>query len=95
MDIFAYAPWLNNEVVLTALWIIVFIWAFVWKGIGLWTSAKQNQKFWFIAILTLNTAGLLEIIYLFYFAKNKLTIAILAKGTKNTFTKIKTKAFVF
>jgi len=50
--------------------IIFIIWTFTWKGIALWMSAKRDQKNWFIAILVLNTLGILEIAYILY-TKNK------------------------
>jgi methionyl-tRNA synthetase len=45
------------------------LWSFVWKGIALWKAAQNNQKFWFIAILVINTVGVMEIIYLLFFLK--------------------------
>jgi len=53
---------------------LLFIWSILWKGIALWKSAKYNQRNWFIVILVLNTIGVVEIIYLFRFAKEKLTL---------------------
>jgi len=53
---------------------ILFVWSILWKGIALWNAAKNSQKNWFIAILVLNTVGILEIAYLFFFAKQKLTL---------------------
>lgn len=58
------------------LWIIlsmfmVLLWAVAWKGIGLWYSARYKQKGWFIAILVLNTLGLLPIIYLIWFRPSR------------------------
>jgi methionyl-tRNA synthetase len=51
--------------------LIIFIaWTFIWKGIALWMSAKRDQKNWFIALLILNTLGILEIGYILY-TKNK------------------------
>lgn len=47
--------------------ILITIWSLVWKGLGLWFSGKNQQKGWFIAMLILNTAGLLPIIYLIWF----------------------------
>lgn len=41
------------------------------KGFSLWFSSKHNEKGWFIALLILNTLGLLELIYLFFFEKDK------------------------
>lgn len=49
----------------------VLIWTLVWKGIALWKSARLGEKWWFIALLAINTAGILEIIYIFGFAKKK------------------------
>ena len=46
-------------------------WELVWKGIALWRAAHNNQNIWFIAILIVNTFGILEIIYIFYFSKPK------------------------
>ena len=43
------------------------------KVIGLWKSARNNQKGWFAAMLLLNTLGLVELTYLFYFSKPKNT----------------------
>jgi len=42
-----------------------------WKGRALWKAARKTRKIWFIAILILNTMGLLEIAYLFLFDKDK------------------------
>ncbi len=53
---------------------LLFIWQLLWKGLALWKSAKQNQRNWFIAIIILNTLGILEIIYLFKFAKKPMKI---------------------
>ena len=47
----------------------VVLWALVWKWIALWKAARHNQKWWFIALLVINTLGLLEILYIFIFSK--------------------------
>ncbi len=54
-----------------AIIIIIAIWSIVWKGLALWRSSKKDQKYWFIALLVLNTIGLLEIAYIVYFSKLK------------------------
>lgn len=41
------------------------------KGFSLWYASKHNEKRWFIAILILNTLGVLELIYLFFFERDK------------------------
>lgn len=53
---------------------LLFVWSMFWKGVSLWRAGKQNQKNWFIALLLINTAGILEIVYLFKFSEKKLTI---------------------
>lgn len=52
---------------------ILFVWSLAWKGFALWTASRLDQRNWFIAILVLNTVGILEIVYLFFFAKKKWT----------------------
>jgi hypothetical protein len=50
------------------LWFIpLLVWDFAWKGIALWKSAKNHQMKWFIALLVLNTVGILPIVYLKFF----------------------------
>jgi len=52
--------------------ILLIIWIIVWKALALWQAARRNQKIWFIAILILNTLGILEICYLaYYYFQNK------------------------
>lgn len=55
----------------TLLLIVLVVWSLVWKGIGLWFAARNYQRVWFVAILVLNTAGILEIIYLLFFRRDK------------------------
>jgi len=54
-------------------WIIwlALLWTLPWKGVALWKAAKNNHKKWFIALLLVNTLAILEIIYIFYFSKEK------------------------
>ena len=54
------------------LFTILSIWALVWKGFALWKSSKKNQLIWFIALLIINTVGILEILYIFVFSKIQL-----------------------
>lgn len=49
----------------------ILLWTVPWKGIALWKAAKNDHKKWFIVLLVLNTLALLEIVYIFYFAKKK------------------------
>ena len=41
------------------------IWTLIWKGLALWRAAGLRQKWWFVALLLINTLGILEIVYLF------------------------------
>jgi hypothetical protein len=64
---------LNNSVrayLIDHPWIIILlIFIIILKAIVLWHSARRGQKIWFIAILILNTLGLLEITYLIIYRK--------------------------
>ena len=51
--------------------VLLVIWELIWKGIALWYAARNGHKGWFIAILILNTAGILPIIYILCCAKPK------------------------
>jgi hypothetical protein len=55
------------------IWLLVLIvlWSLPWKGVALWKAAKNNQPAWFVALLIVNTVGILEITYLFFFQRNK------------------------
>ena len=44
--------------------VILAIWELIWKGLALWRAAQKKQTGWFVAILILNTAGILPIVYL-------------------------------
>ncbi len=55
----------------TLLFLIV-IWTLAWKGLALWKSARKNQMIWFVVLLIVNTLGILEILYIFFFSKLKL-----------------------
>lgn len=50
---------------------LVILWTLPWKGVALWTTANKKAKGWFIALLILNTLGILEILYIFVFSKMK------------------------
>ncbi|HRH25749.1 MAG TPA: DUF5652 family protein [Parcubacteria group bacterium] len=64
--------WIIAHPIISAL---ALIWIMAWKGLALWKSAELQQKPWFIAILIVNTFGLLEIFYLFVIAR-KYTVEV-------------------
>ena len=59
------------------LWIVpaivwtITIWTLFWKGYAVWIAVKNSQKRWFVALLLINTCGLLEIFYLLKIAKKR------------------------
>jgi hypothetical protein len=48
------------------LWLIIpiAIWSTFWKILGLWFSARNGEKTWFIVFVFINLLGILEIYYL-------------------------------
>ena len=48
---------------------ILAVWTIPWKGVALWKSAHRKEKWWFIALLVINTIGILEILYIFIFSR--------------------------
>ena len=47
--------------------LVIALWTIVLKGYSLWYAAHGEQKWWFIALLVINTVGILEIVYLIWF----------------------------
>ena len=65
------AHFLTTNPWVLALIIPVVIWTLIWKGIALWKASQNNQIAWFVILLAVNTVGILEIIYIFFFSKKK------------------------
>jgi hypothetical protein len=57
---------------------ILILWSAFWKALGLYKAIKNDQMWWFVLIFIVNLAGILEIIYLFKFAKKPMTVDELA-----------------
>lgn len=53
------------------LFILLIIWTLIWKGMALWKAGRKNDMVWFIALLVINTAGILDIIYIYHIANRK------------------------
>ena len=49
--------------------VILTLWTIPWKIYALWTAVKHNHRKWFVALIILNTVGILEIFYIFKIAK--------------------------
>ena len=46
----------------------IILWSLAWKGWALWKAAKRDSKVWFVVLLLVNTAGILDILYIFLFS---------------------------
>ncbi len=62
------------QFILHNLWMIPLalaaaIWSLVWKGLALWKAARVGSVHWFVALLLVNTLGILEILYIYVFSK--------------------------
>jgi len=54
-------------------WILIIaaVWTIPWKGMALWRAARNRSLAWFVALLIVNTLGILDIIYIFLFSGKK------------------------
>ncbi|MCX6702788.1 MAG: DUF5652 family protein [Candidatus Wolfebacteria bacterium] len=52
-------------------WVVLILWVFYWKGMALWKAARLKDKWWFIALLLINTLGILEILYIYIWSKRE------------------------
>ena len=64
-QLYAQSPWMMPIIVILALWTIP------WKGYALWKSARAGSKIWFVALLIVNTVGILDILYIYVFSRDK------------------------
>jgi hypothetical protein len=57
----------------TYIWILplIIIWTLIWKGTALWRAAKRDSVVWFVVLLIVNTLGILEILYIFVFSRER------------------------
>ncbi|MDE2188346.1 MAG: hypothetical protein KGJ35_01300 [Patescibacteria group bacterium] len=53
-------------IILLALWLICTI---MLKAYAMWHAAKRDEVWWFIALLLINTLGILELVYIIFFLK--------------------------
>jgi len=66
----------------TTLLVLAALWVLPWKGWALWLAARRKEKWWFIALLVVNTLAILEIIYIFAVAKKSDTKVESAPGSE-------------
>ncbi|MBI5221096.1 MAG: hypothetical protein HY978_04680 [Candidatus Liptonbacteria bacterium] len=55
------------------MWLVpvAIAWSLPWKGVAIWKAIRRQHKIWFLALLVINTLGILEILYLFVFSRNE------------------------
>ncbi|HVZ10801.1 MAG TPA: DUF5652 family protein [Candidatus Paceibacterota bacterium] len=53
------------------LFAAIALWSLFWKGWALWKSARLGNKIWFVVLLLVNTLGILDILYIYFFSENK------------------------
>lgn len=58
------------------LMVVLILWTIFWKGLALWKAARKDSKVWFVILLLVNTAGILEILYLFVFSSRGFNMRI-------------------
>jgi hypothetical protein len=61
LAVLSASPWI------VAVFVALVVWTLVIKGFALWSAARAQQKYWFVALLLINTFGILEVIYLIWF----------------------------
>lgn len=66
---FGGSPWQGPFGAWSLLFVPLMLWSLVWKGLALWKAARQGSPGWFVALLVINTVGILEIVYLFVLSK--------------------------
>lgn len=50
--------------------IILAIFDLTVRGIALWKSARNGEKYWFVGLLVINSMGLIPLLYLAFFDKS-------------------------
>ena len=69
LQVINFSHFINTHPWVAVLIAVIAVWSIVWKGIALWKAARNGSKVWYVFLLILNTAGILEIIYIFGFSK--------------------------
>jgi methionyl-tRNA synthetase len=49
-------------------------WSLFWKGLALWRAARNGHRGWFVVILLINTLGILEMLYLGIWGRQRLAL---------------------
>jgi hypothetical protein len=57
-------PEIFQSALFTVFFIVLIAWSSFWKIWALYRAASRKNKAWFVVLFFVNTAGILEIIYL-------------------------------
>lgn len=60
---------LLQQIFTSPFFLLVLVWASVWKGVALWKAVTKRQLVWFVILLLANTLGILELLYIFWLAR--------------------------
>jgi hypothetical protein len=71
LQLINFFHYLNTHPWVMVLCGALMVWTLVWKGLALWKAAKTGRNDWYILLLVVNTLGILEIIYLLFFSRQK------------------------
>lgn len=41
------------------------------RGMGMWRAARKGQQGWFVAMLVINSVGILPVVYMLFFEKKR------------------------
>ena len=61
----------NLAPVYVAIIITLALWSAPWKAVALWKAARRKDTAWYVVLLLVNTIAILDILYIFVFAKDK------------------------
>ena len=45
--------------------VALLVWSLAWKAASLWRAAKDDSKPWFATLFAVNSAGILDALYIF------------------------------
>ena len=65
----AILPFLLSGIMFPIVLAVLLI-SIILKGYALWHSARNHQKAWFIVLLVIHTAGILDAVYLLFFRED-------------------------
>lgn len=51
--------------------VVLVLWSSAWKALALYRAGANRSVGWFVVLFIVNTAGILEILYLFVFSRRQ------------------------